>query len=83
MTMAEMQPISLPAWVIDDPDGRKVIVDLEPAAGDRWEYNGVVDATGSMITVALWPLDEAGNPIEPPPGPADPEPPPTPRSRDW
>ena len=79
----EKQPIQLPAWIEDDADGRRVIVDLEPVTRDRWEYNGVVDVNGSIITVALYPLDAAGYPVEPPNGPSDPEPPPPPRSRDW
>jgi hypothetical protein len=79
---SDKQPVSVPAWVVDDPDGRRVVVDLEQVMGDRWEYNGIGDVVGSMITVLLWPLDAEGKPIEPPPGPSDP-PPPGPRSRDW
>lgn len=76
------QPVSVPAWVVDGPDGRKVVVDLEQVMGDRWECNGIGDVVGSMITVLLWPLDAAGKPVEPP-SPPDEPPPPSPRSRRW
>jgi hypothetical protein len=69
----DKEPTSVPAWVVDDPDGRKVIVDLEQVMGDQWEYNGIGDVVGSMITVLLWPLDVAGKPVEPPSEPPGPE----------
>jgi hypothetical protein len=80
----DRQPISVPAWIVEDPDSRKVIVDLEQVMGDQWEYNGIGDVVGSMITVLLWPLDAAGRPVELPPDPdPPPPPPPSPRSREW
>jgi hypothetical protein len=81
---ADRQPISIPAWIVEYPDGRKLIVDLESVLGTEWVYNGVVDLYGAMITIALWPADAAGNPAELPPDPdPPPPPPPSPRSREW
>lgn len=78
------QPISIPAWVTEEPEGRKIIIDLAQVLGTEWLFIGVDDVDGSLVTFALWPADAAGKHAELPPDPdPPPPPPPSPRSREW